>query len=408
MKKYKQIVSLDFELYNSMYYWSICWTGVHVVTDTFEPIPAFDIRSNPVTRHRFVGKELKFPFTGEEIRKEKLFGEVAHKLIRYLDDDTLVVGHAFDNDAKMLIDACHRYRIPCPSFDYVDTNVLYNAEFKDTGEKALSKLAEKYGIEFTAHDPLEDARATLLVAKGITGGDMYGFLDKYGITPSRLQNSLLYKPCPPNADDAARERYRRINMPFEKGCKLAAPEELYHFDPAIVTGQDIEPVFDALIKRNCGFTSSAYSSDIHVTNNLITDCDAKDVLFRALILELGLSKTHEFDFTPKRVRGPNNKPIPADEYYRLTYEHLSAEGELSGRGVSFSKAVECKCEFDALLLAIVKNGGTICFDVHDSEIFVVTSREELKNRFDGRLRQYRRYKRQQVMTVEEFLKKYHN
>jgi len=405
IKTYKKIVSLDFELYNSMYYWSICWTGVVVVSDTFEPITAFDIRSNPVTRHRFVGKELKFPFTGEEIRREKLFGEVAHKLIRYLDNDTLVVGHAFDNDAKMLIDACSRYRIPCPEFDYVDTNTLYNALFSESGERSLTKLAEKYGIEFIAHDPLEDARATLEVAKKITEGGMYGFLEKHGIEPSRLQNGLIYKPCPPGADAPTRERYRRTNLIFKKGAHLTAPEELCYFDPAIVSGQDIEAVLDALAGRNCGFASTAYSCDIHITNNLMLEADSKTALFRNVVKELSLAGGG-YDFTPKKIRGIDNKPIPADEYYRLSYEHMCREGVLGGKGVSFSKAVECTCEFDDLLTAIVQNGGVICFNVPDSEIFVVTHMGELKNHFDGRLRAYRRTRRQQVMTLEEFLNYY--
>ena len=374
--------------------------GICCVSLDFEPITSFDIRVNPVVRHKFVGKELQFPFTGTQIRQEKVFGEVAHKLLKYLTPDTLVVGHAFDNDARMLIDACHKYRIVCPEFDYIDTNTLCNAAFKETGERSLTKIAEKFEIEFRAHDPLEDARATLEVAKKITKGNICGFLSEYGIEPSRLKNSLIYKGSLQSADDTARERTRRLNVPFLKGNSLVAPEDLYFIEPAILTGQDIKPLFDALIQKNYGFTSTPFSADVQVTNNLILDAGPKAILLRTLVKDLGLS-AFGFDFTPKKIRGAGNKPCTADEYYRCAYEHMYKDGILDGQGVSFSKAVEQSLAFETLLSAIVQNGGKICFNVADSDIFIVLDRAELKSRIDGRIRAYRRTRTQKVMTADE-------
>jgi len=402
IKKYRKIVSLDFELYNSMFYWSICWAGVCAVSTSFKPLTRFDIKINPAIRHKFCGKDLTFPFTGAEIRREKLFGEVADRLLSHLTKDTLVLGHAFDNDARMIIDACAKYNVACPEFDYVDTNILYNALTGETGERSLAKLAEKYGIEFNAHDPLEDARATMEVAKAITDGDMLGFIKKHNIEPSRLENSLMYRGGLPIENTEQLEKHNRLNMPFIAGASQKTPNDLYYIDTAVLTRQDLMPVLLALVDKGHGFTSTPFSASIHITNNLCLDAPPDTVSLRALVYELGLDGT-QFDFSPKRVRDARGKAITIEEYYKCAFCGFSKKGgKLDKKGVSFSKRVERSEHFENMLRAILSSGGRVCFEVGDSDYFIVLDKEELKQQGDQRLRTYRRYKKQQVFDLVEF------
>ncbi|MCL2062528.1 MAG: exonuclease domain-containing protein [Firmicutes bacterium] len=400
IKKYKKIVSLDFELYNTMYYWSICWAGVVVTDAHFAPITAFDIRVNPVIRHRFIGRDIKFPFSGAEIRQEKLFGDVADKLLCLLDADTLVIGHAFDNDAKMLIDACHRYRIKAPPFDYVDTNLLYNAAHGG-GQRSLTKIADEFGIEFTAHDPLEDARAAMEAANKITQGDICGFLVQHGIEPSRVENGLMYKGATADSPQEKKRKTDLYNLAFFKGRAITEPASRYYFEPNILAEQDLSPLLDALIQRGCSFASTPYSAEFVVTNNLLLTADPKITLLRTVVRQMGLP-FEKFDFRPKRIRDAKNKPITIQQYYSEAYAGLCKDGVLNGRGVAFSKSVERSEKLEPLLDGIVQNGGRICFEVAEAAFFIVAAHTDIKNKSDSRVRAYRKSRRQKVLTAEEF------
>jgi len=384
-----------------MHYWSICWAGISVATPKFKPLTDFDIRINPAIRHKFCGKDLSFPFTGEEIRKEPLFGEVASRLLTHLTPDTLIIGHAFDNDARMLIDACAKYDVPCPEFDYIDTNHLYNALMGESGERSLCKLAEIYKFEFNPHDPLEDAKATMAVAKGITKGDLLKFLEKNKIEPSRLANSLIYRGGLQPKDKEAQEKLYRSNLPFLIGRDILAPDEVYHFESSMMARQDLTKLLNELKKQNKGFSATQFASDVHVTNNLCLNEPPNTLSLRSLACELNL-EGESFDFSPKRIRDAKNKAISSEEYYSKAFsKYKRGGGKLSGKTVSFSKCVEKSVHLENMYIAILQAGGKVSYEVQDTDIFIVLDKAELKQRGDARLRAYRRYKKQQVLTIEE-------
>jgi len=387
-----------------MYYWSICWAGMVVTAPDFESITEFDIKINPTTTHKFTGPDLKFPFTKTQIKKEKKFGEVAQSLLDYLDPDTLVIGHAFINDAKMIIDSCCKYDIPCPHFDYIDTNELYNALTGESGERSLSKLAEKYEIEFTAHDPLEDARATLLVAKNISEGKLFEFLQKHEITPSTLKNNLIFKGGLKTDNKEQLQKLKRVNMPFALAADISNPNETFYFDSALLASQKLKPLLTELVKNNCSFTATPYSAQTIVTNNLMLNATPNTVKLRELVSELGLSGL-DYNFAPKRIRDKGGKAITQKEYYDAAFKEYKKDGLLAGKAVSFTKTVEQTEFFEDMLKAIYSNGGKVCFDVAESDIFVVADLDELKKRGDGRLRHFRREskkKKYTVYTMEQF------
>jgi hypothetical protein len=403
IKHYKRLVSLDFELYNTMYYWSICWAGVCVLNDRFEPAAApFDVKINPVIKHKFTGGELKFPFTGAEIRTERVFGEVAHRLLSYLDEDTLVIGHAFENDAKMLIDACHKYNIMCPSFDFIDTNALYNAAFSVSGERSLSKLAAEFGIEFTAHDPLEDARAAYLSAEEIVKGDLYGFLEKHGIEVSKVENGLVYRGLCADMTEEKKHKTGLYNKAFEFGRGIFAPDKRYYFEPNILSEQNLEEVLEALKNRGYGFSSTAFAADVIVTNNLFLGAEQKVRQFRSVLRELDLAGG-KYDFSPKKVRDKDGKTIPLDEYYKKANAHLFKEGVLNKAKIAFSKGVEKSNKFETLVKRISLFGGYVSFNVQEADFFLIENAYEIKSKSDGRIRAYRRSRAGRLMTVDEFL-----
>lgn len=117
MKNYGKILSLDFEMYNSMRYWSICWIGAICADKSLDEKSRLDIKVNPGTRHKLIGHELKFPFKYSDLKPLAKFDGCASKLFELIDDDTLVIGHAIDNDVKMLTTACDHYGLKCPDFD---------------------------------------------------------------------------------------------------------------------------------------------------------------------------------------------------------------------------------------------------------------------------------------------------
>ena len=384
-----------------MHYWSICWAGLSVATTSFKTLTNFDIRINPAIRHKFCGKDLHFPFTGEEIRKEPLFGEVANRLLTHLTPDTLIIGHAFDNDARMLIDACAKYEVACPEFDYIDTNQLYNALTGESGERSLCKLAELYKFEFNPHDPLEDAKATMAVAKGITKGNLLKFISKHNIEPSRLKNSLIYKGGIAPKDKEAKVKLYRSNLPFLIGSDIIAPDEIYHFESSMMARQDLTKLLNELKKQNKGFSATQFSADVHVTNNLCLNETPNTLSLRSLVCELNL-ESESFDFSPKRIRDNKNAAISSEEYYSKAFrEFKRGSGKLAGKTISFSKCVEKSVHFENMYIAILQAGGKVVYEVLDSDIFIVLDKSELKQRGDARLRAYRRYKKQEVLTIEE-------
>lgn len=404
IKKYDKIVALDFELYNSIYYWTICWVGVCVVDNDFAPLTApFDIKVNPVVKKKHVGKDFTFPFTGAEIRAEKLFGEIADRFLQYIDENTLVIGHAFENDARMLIDACHKYNIKCPSFDFIDTNMLYNVVNEATGEHSLSTLAEEFEFEFTAHDPLEDARATLEIAKKLVAGDLYGYLQKYDIQPSRVSNSLIFRGTCCDYSAERNEKIARFNVAYNTSHDDASATKRFYFDNSLIQEQDLSAVAYELKQRGHSFVATRFASDVYVTNNLYTNLQYDVKSFRDLVGELKLYDEN-YDFSPKKVYGANNKPSTLDSFYENKYKRFEQSGDLNGKGVCFSKAVENGKHFDEICKSIVSRGGAIRFNVAYANIFIVNDRKELKEGKDGRVRFYNRTRKSRVVTVEEFLR----
>jgi hypothetical protein len=160
-----------------------------------------------------------------------------------------------------------------------------------------------------------------------------------------------------------------------------------------------------LAARGDGFGATAFSSDVAVTNNLVLSSDPKMKLLRTLVRELNLPAC-DFDFTPKKVRGSDGKPVTLDYYYENAYVHLARDGVLCGAGVSFSKAVERSDRFEPMIEEIFKNGGRVSFDVAASDYFLVVAETELKGKSDGRVRAYRRSRRQQVVTLDEFFEEF--
>lgn len=401
-KTYENVFSLDFELYNSKFYWSVCWAGVALADKKLNLTGEFDLIINPGLKERFVGNDMTFPFTSKDLAAYKTFDFYSGKLLNLIKPNTLIIGHAFENDIKMILDSCHKFGLKVPEFDYLDTNIIYNAVKDTQGEHSLKNLADEFGIEFNAHDPKEDARAALLIAKKCIGELSIGeFLIKFGVVPGGFKNNSV-KKCY-NASMSENKKQRVINFNKVYDCAAVMPYNksgvAYYIDGAIASDCDTSALAKKLIENGCRLTASTYSADIVITNNLSLRGEEKYVPLKSMLIKLDIPFKN-FDFAPHKVRDENGKAISLTDYYDRAYKDFKHDGEHSGKKFSFSKSSERRVDYESLIKKLITGGGTVHMQVNESDYFIVNKLSDLKSRNDGRVRAYLMSKKPKVLEFD--------
>lgn len=147
---------------------SLCSFG-YCMAEDFEIVTKEDILVNPKPKKFRLGKygkeaKIKLAYSEEEFRRAPVFSDV-YERIADLFKDVFCVGFAVGNDVRYLNNACQCYRLPIIEYRYLDVQML--AGFIDEENKGLglSRLGEKYGIEFLEHKSDDDAFATLMLLK---------------------------------------------------------------------------------------------------------------------------------------------------------------------------------------------------------------------------------------------------
>lgn len=402
MQEYKNIIAIDFELYNTKHYWSICWAGLVLADLDFNEQTSFDIIINPTIKEQFTGRDLVFPFSSSDLAKRENFNKHSDKILGFLKKDTLVIGHAFENDIKMLIDACKKYNLELPEFDFIDSNIIYNEYKNANGEHSLTALAQEFEIEFDAHNPMHDAMATLRVVKEcVKKQGLQQFFKNNKIQVGKIQAGT-YTRC-----------YSKKNKPTKSTKNLndlqklvsdigQGVEESYFFDSSITNIQDISEIYWQLLSKNKRIALTEYSCDIIVTNNLLLEKNDRIMSFKKLVKSLGFD-VKRYNYSPKKVRDEHGHNIGLTDYYNKKYSGYRSSGELDGVSFSFSNACLNSEIFDKFLKTIYSKGAYINANVLESDFFLVNSKSEIsRGTTDGRVKAFFRAKLTKAVEISEF------
>ena len=397
MKNYKKILSLDFEMYNSMHYWSICWIGAIVADTRCRELSRLDVKLNPGTRHKLIGRELKFPFKYSDLKPLGKFDSCCHRLFELIDEDTLVIGHAIDNDVKMMISACDYYNVTCPDFDYIDTNIVHSALDGEFSQLGLVSLAALYGYEFEAHNPVEDAAATLfllgkmLEKKGITLHDA----ESLGITLGMVRGSLARKCEAACMSEKAKRHIDNGNAVFDAvydAGKEGAPRKgrlngvKMAIDTKLRANQNLYPLIKWAVGEGLTVLGEPRKADVFLTLE-IKEPDRRCMSLREFAAKYDApeSAREGLDFYPNKVTLASGEAVSYLQYLRRKY----ARGN-SRETYCFARVLERRFDFEDIASRLLETGARICAVPARRSTFVVDSLERLNDTTDYKIPLYKR------------------
>ena len=175
----------------------ICAFGYCLTDEQFNIIEKKDILINPQGGFHLTDRKgsqgIVLPYKYEDFKKYPTFKAQADTIYQLLqDENTLVVGHAVQNDVKYLNLESHRFSLPSFSFRFADTQFLYMNVIGDFSRQyGLGVIAERLGVEFTPHRAVDDAYATMKVAGALCKAEncsLQGLLEKYSVTMGKMEN----------------------------------------------------------------------------------------------------------------------------------------------------------------------------------------------------------------------------
>ena len=191
----------------------ICVFGYCLTDEQFHIIEKQDLLINPQGGFHLTDRKgqrgLVLPYKYEDFKKYPTFLDRKEQIYSLLQDkDTLVFGHAVQNDVKYLNLESHRFSLPSFDFSFGDTQFLYmNITGDFSKQLGLSAIAGELGVEFTPHRAVDDAYATMKIAEAMCKAEntsLLGLLKRYGVTLGRLQNYEVER-----VDSVAFTKYRQ-------------------------------------------------------------------------------------------------------------------------------------------------------------------------------------------------------
>ena len=151
----------------------ICAFGYCLTDEQFHIIEKQDLLINPQGGFHLTDRKgqrgLVLPYKYEDFKKYPTFLDRKEQIYSLLQDkDTLVFGHAVQNDVKYLNLESHRFSLPSFDFAFGDTQFLYmNITGDFSKQLGLSAIAGELGVEFTPHRAVDDAYATMKIAEAM-------------------------------------------------------------------------------------------------------------------------------------------------------------------------------------------------------------------------------------------------
>lgn len=175
----------------------ICAFGYCLTDEQFHIIEKQDLLINPQGGFHLTDRKgqrgLVLPYKYEDFKKYPTFLERKEQIYSLLQDkDTLVFGHAVQNDVKYLNLESKRFSLPSFDFAFGDTQFLYMNFVGDfTKQLGLGAIAGELGVDFTPHRAVDDAYATMRVAETMCKAEnttLQGLLEKYQVKLGTLKN----------------------------------------------------------------------------------------------------------------------------------------------------------------------------------------------------------------------------
>ena len=177
----------------------ICAFGYCLTDEKFNILEKEDLLINPQGGFHLTDRKgtqgLVLPYEYANFKKYPTFTEYKEKIYGLLQDpDVLVVGHAVMNDVKYLNLESKRFHLPSFAFRFADTQFLYMNRIQDFSRQfGLGTIAEILGVEFVAHRAVDDAYATMRIAKALCDAEGEGvtltdLLEKYQITLGEIKD----------------------------------------------------------------------------------------------------------------------------------------------------------------------------------------------------------------------------
>lgn len=175
----------------------ICAFGYCLTDEQFHILEKEDILINPQGGFHLTDRKgsqgLVLPYEYGNFKKCPTFLDKAEKIYALLQDkNTLVAGHATMNDVKYLNFESIRFSLPSFCFEFADTQFVYMNKINEFSRQfGLGSIAQKLGVEFTAHRAVDDAYATMKIAEAMCREEGLTFpqlLEKYKIRKGRIEN----------------------------------------------------------------------------------------------------------------------------------------------------------------------------------------------------------------------------
>ena len=151
----------------------ICAFGYCLTDEQFHILEKEDLLIDPQGNFHLTDRKgeqgIVLPYKYEDFKNYPTFSQRAEKIYGLLQDgDTLVVGHAVQNDVKYLNLESKRFSLPSFSFSFADTQFVYMNTVKEFSRQfGLGAIARELGVEFTPHRAVDDAYATMRIAQAM-------------------------------------------------------------------------------------------------------------------------------------------------------------------------------------------------------------------------------------------------
>lgn len=179
-------IAFDIESTDGLFYeGNLCEFGYCLTDEHFNIIEKDDILIRPVIKAVRPNYGVKLAYSLSQYNNAPLFKERYAKIYSLLTQaDTLVIGHAIHNDILCINAACMINSLPCPDFNFIDSQLIYGVYMKDKQTSSLAKIAAQLNIEFIEHRADEDAYTSLMTIKKICeqlGKDIKDIINDFSV-----------------------------------------------------------------------------------------------------------------------------------------------------------------------------------------------------------------------------------
>ena len=291
----------------------ICAFGYCLTDEKFNILEKEDLLINPQGGFHLTDRKgtqgLVLPYEYASFKTYPTFLEYADKIYALLQDkDTLVAGHATMNDVKYLNLESKRFHLPSFSFAFADTQFLYMNTVKEFSRQfGLGVIAQDLGVDFVAHRAVDDAYATMRIAKAMcqAAGNvtLVELIEKYQIRLGKIED---YEITPTSS--VGLEEYRR-EQERKKEARDRAKAEFYRF----ADREKRKRAKEGLLKNRSVCFSHPLELELPLSKVLLSAAFAQGAYFTSKAEECDFYVCFEGEGGP-RMKSVKGKVLTATEF----------------------------------------------------------------------------------------------